>query len=68
MYAITACVSNRTSKDRYGFLATRQLPTFYLHENVQGIVDEKHAETIAREIINPFNNDDLIMHVSAVKV
>lgn len=33
---------------------TVQIPTFYLNKDTQGIVSKKHAEQIARHIIDPF--------------
>ena len=43
-----------------------QVPTFFLDSNVQGIVDEKHAEQIANEIINPTQDENLRVTVVAV--
>ena len=48
MYAIQATVRAATSG---GGVVTRQVPTFYLDENVQGIVSEEHARQIAAEIL-----------------
>ena len=45
IYCITATV------ERKGI--TSQLPTFYLDNRVQGIMNEAHARFIAEEIINP---------------
>lgn len=30
----------------------RQVPTFYMNENVQGIISSEHAARIAAEILN----------------
>lgn len=47
MYAITAVVTDSTG-------VCHQLPTFFLDENVQGIVSEDHARRIAALVIrNP---------------
>lgn len=35
-------------------------PTFYLHPNVQGIVDNDHARRIAQDIVGPGVNPDHI--------
>ena len=55
-YAITATING-------GY----QLPTFYLHENVQGILNEKDAERIAYNVIDPgrVHHD---VHICAVKI
>lgn len=63
MYAITATISRTTTDD---WTSTRQVPTFYLDESVQGIVNEEHAKRIAREIIDPFS--EYAMHVNAVQM
>lgn len=40
-----------------------QVPTFYLNAATQGIVDEDHAQTIVKDILNPFR--DLTIEVNA---
>lgn len=52
MYAIVAMrhFANVTNGG-YEWLGSTQVPTFYLDENVQGIVDEDHAREIALEIL-----------------
>lgn len=55
MYAIHATVGEG-----------RQVPTFYLNGNVQGIVSEEQAADIAATIVNPFGAHNA--HVTAVKV
>lgn len=64
MYAIQASVSIVVD----GWTRTRQLPTFYLDKNVQGIVDERHAKLIAEDILNPLKNNDLAVFISATYV
>lgn len=49
MYAVNGSVE--VFKD--GKFITEYLPTFYLDSSVQGIVSAKHAEDIAREIVDP---------------
>lgn len=67
-YAISAQYEHTTSD---GYSGSRQIPTFYLHENVQGIVSEDHAVKVAREILTacvremPVNDT---LHISAVKL
>lgn len=63
IYAITACVERETD----GGKSMRQIPTFYLHPNVQGIVSEQHACEIAYSIIDPFG-DIAQVHVTAVLI
>jgi hypothetical protein len=46
-YAVTATLTRETAG---GWEATRQLPTFYLDSDTQGIVSREHAERIAREL------------------
>jgi hypothetical protein len=67
MYAITAQVLT-SETDRHGIVwrGSRQIPTFYLDENVQGITDESHAVKIARAIIDPLGT--LNVSISAVKL
>lgn len=35
---------------------TRQVPTFYLDETVQGITGKDHAEELALEVLDPTGN------------
>jgi hypothetical protein len=46
---------------------TRQIPTFFLDESVQGIVDKNHAIRIAKGMLNPFALPDITLHVYAAK-
>lgn len=69
MYQITA----RITKTDGVWTSSRDVPTFYLDENVQGITDANHAWRIAREIIDPLgtmtgSTYDGWLCVSAVKV
>lgn len=41
------------------FSQTRQIPTFFLDENVQGILTPEGALKIALEIIDPFDMFDV---------
>lgn len=51
---------------------SRQIPTFYLDERVQGISDKEHAATIALEILDPTgdrrSDPDYAFHITAVLV
>ena len=48
-WAITAQIITHDGS----FSGSRQIPLFYLHTNVQGIVSHDHAVRIAKRIINP---------------
>lgn len=48
VYAVTATVEHDAGD---GYTGSRQIPTFYLHADVQGIVDEAHAEKVATAIV-----------------
>jgi hypothetical protein len=58
VYAVTARVQ---WTDAQGTQHHRDVPTFWLHANTQGIVSESHAKRIAREVVDPFN---MYPHVS----
>jgi hypothetical protein len=57
-YAVQGTIVHHT-KDRYccSVTITKQIPTFYLNADVQGILNKDHAEKIAREIIYPIDSD-----------
>jgi hypothetical protein len=46
----------------------KQTPTFFLDANIQGIVDERHAEQIAMDILNPWGDPGLNVHICVVQV
>lgn len=50
---------------RNGFSVTTQIPTFYLDRNVQGIVNAKHAEAIAFDIVNPTHDENITVSLWA---
>lgn len=54
-YVITATVTERTAEGA----RTTQVPTFYLDADVQGIIDARHAEQVAIDVIDPFNRFDV---------
>lgn len=64
MYAITATVFSADKVRKWEH--SRSIPTFFLDPNVQGIVSEAHAITIAEDIINPFGH--YRTSITAVKV
>lgn len=71
MYAITATVETRVINPGRptAWHGTREVPTFYLDETVQGITGPNHAAMLARLVIDPLNEIpwDRI-HITAVKV
>ena len=53
---------------RDGWVSTQQVPTFYLHENVQGILSESAAVKVAADVIDPtylLRDSGAILHISA---
>lgn len=65
MYAVTATVETN-SKD--GYSGSRQIPTFYLDERAQGIVDELQAKNVAWHILSAAGTNKANFHITAVKV
>ena len=63
MYAITAQL---LTTDVSGYAGSRQIPTFYLDERVQGIVSEDHARRIAWSILDPLGTQTFIVHIEKV--
>lgn len=62
MYAITATFTRQEGE----WSSTRQVPTFYLDERVQGILNEAGAVKVARTIVDPLGQYEV--HITAVKV
>lgn len=55
-YIINAVVVHHTNDHHCVSVdVMKQIPTFLLDADIQGIVDEQHAEQIAREIVCPFD-------------
>lgn len=63
MFIVQATITRTTN----AYVRTSQIPTFFLDENVQGIVDENHAKEIAISIINPTNDPNVVVRVVVVK-
>lgn len=55
MYGVTASI--RKWDDPWE--SFRQVPTFYLHSHVQGILNTEHAKSIARVVLN-LNRGELV--------
>lgn len=66
MYIVSA-LRFTTTTDEHGnvWKGQEQIPTFFLDENVQGIVSEEHAESIARDILG--GSEDTLS-IIAVKI
>lgn len=63
IYAITA---NVTWTAKNGYHTSRQVPTFFLDSDIQGIVDCEHAEQIAKRMLE--YTSDFIAHVAVSEV
>lgn len=50
-----------------GWSRSVQIPTFFLDENVQGIVNEQHCLRIVCDMLNPFDDDNIVVHASIMK-
>lgn len=69
MYQITVQLETATRDEKWPqpWSASLQVPTFFLDENIQGIVSVEHAERIARGMFAATAN--LVrVHATAVKV
>lgn len=71
MDALYACdVRLQIRKD--GWTSTRQMPLFYLHPNVQGILNEEHAAEIAismfKGTLDLAGDSDIQVFATVVKV
>jgi hypothetical protein len=62
VYAVSGYTIQRV---KHGALH-RQLPSFILDAQAQGITDEGHAEQVARHIINPTGDPDIAVHVTCL--
>ena len=63
MYRIVAQVEHRS--ELFGRSSTAQVPTFYLDGNQLGITNSQHAISIAEDVLNPFNDKNIIPHIDA---
>lgn len=57
---VTATIEYDEEVDGFVGSTTRQLPTFFLDPDVQGIMNAKHAERIVRDLIDPFPDTLLV--------
>lgn len=67
MYVVVATVTHTKSEGGNIWSSTRQVPTFFLDEAVQGIVDTNHARRIARDVIDPFGLINGVISIDLVK-
>lgn len=65
MYGISATVE---TEGKGGYSGVRQIPTFYLDENVQGILSEAQAENVAWHILSAAGTNRATFHITAVKL
>ncbi len=63
-YQIVAVINKHTAKG----VVVSQVPTFYLHSAIQGIVDAKHAEKVAVDVVNPTKDPAVVVHTSIISV
>lgn len=67
-YAVNVGITRRDGTWTF----TRHLPTFYLHSNVQGFMDEAGAERVARSMmvdaLNLPDPDVTAVHVTCVHI
>jgi hypothetical protein len=63
-YQVTATIVKTDDK---GWKSTIGIPTFYLDENMLGIVSPEHAEKIAVDIINPTNDPSIVVNAYSVR-
>lgn len=55
LYCVQGTVTiHSTDGAGVSFTKHKQIPTFFLDADVQGIVDKQHAEEIARDILDPY--------------
>lgn len=65
LYSVTAQVEIKSLTPNAGSVS-RQVPAFILNANAQGILDARHAQEIAVNIINPANDPNVTVHATAV--
>lgn len=63
-YTVTATITKQTP---HGTI-TKQIPTFYLDSDVQGIVSAEHAKKIARTIIDPFDEHEVHVYTEDSRI
>ena len=64
MFQIQGYVVEGTETNRI----TRGIPTFFLHQDVQGIMGVEHAEVIAEGMLNPTFDENFTVNVHATKM
>ena len=64
-YSISGTVSR---VDEKGWETVRQVPTFILYSNIQGIVSEGHAEHVGRWVVNPLGDKSLKVNLWAIEI
>jgi hypothetical protein len=65
MYMVEA---NIVVRHENGWTSRKQIPTFFLDENVQGIVDVAHAVEIVEDILNPMGYEHVRVYAIVAKL
>jgi uncharacterized protein (UPF0212 family) len=65
MYQVQATVSRI---DEHGWSLAKQVPTFFLSSDIQGITSVEHAERIAREMLREIGGRWVSVSVDVVPV
>jgi len=68
-YRISATLERKTT-DRRGkeWIRTTSVPTFLLAADIQGIFSDGQACQIAADLLNPWKDDTVTVHCSAMRV
>ena len=68
MWSIHASIGFKVGEGSTQWDGRKHLPTFFLDESVQGILNAEQAERIARSILDPFDAHIGRIAIMAVKV
>lgn len=67
MYVVATCVKKLRSADEPYNYTSYDVPTFFLNANVQGIVDEAHAQKIVEDIVNPTKDPLIVVFATSIR-
>lgn len=67
MYVVATCAKRLKSLDNPYDYTNFDVPTFFLNEDVQGIVDEAHARKIVEDIVNPTKDPLIVVHATSIR-
>lgn len=62
------CQCQVIEREKNGTTCSRQVPTFYLHPHVHGIMNVEHAESIAKEACNITHDPNIEVQVSVAEM